>query len=254
MSTLKTLENGDLTARCEEMSLAEFDDIGKSINTMAFQLQNKIKNEYELSIAQKDLQLKALQSQIQPHFIINTIYSFITLNQIGEKEKLNDAFYAFARLLRYVLGKNNTTTLKEELSFLNSYCSLYQLRFGNKFSFDIKYDEAYKDLIIPKLLLQPLVENAVIHGIEPCEHPCHLLVDIYSYKGDLYITIEDNGVGFSNSQINSDKSIGIKNVESRISIWNSNVHLFIARAEATTIQIILMPGCKPEVINERSDS
>ena len=91
--------------------LREFNEIGASINTMAHQLQEKIKNEYELSIAQKNLQLQALQSQIQPHFIINTIYSFITLNQIGEQETLNDAFYSFAHLLRYVLSKDNSLSL-----------------------------------------------------------------------------------------------------------------------------------------------
>lgn len=95
----------------------------------------KNQNEYELSIAQKNLQLQALQSQIQPHFIINTIYSFITLNQIGEQETLNDAFYSFAHLLRYVLSKDNSTTIGKELDFLEDYCSLCLLRFGNRLSY-----------------------------------------------------------------------------------------------------------------------
>ena len=91
-AVLGELKVGNLNSRCEPLVIREFNEIGTSINAMAAQLQKTIRNEYELKLAQKNLQLQALQSQIQPHFIINTIYSFITLNQIGEQETLNDAF------------------------------------------------------------------------------------------------------------------------------------------------------------------
>lgn len=244
-STLKELEEGNLTSRCQPLPVREFNEIGASINTMAHQLQEKIKNEYELSIAQKNLQLQALQSQIQPHFIINTIYSFITLNQIGEQEILNDAFYSFAHLLRYVLSKDNSTTIGKELDFLEDYCSLCLLRFGNRLSYEIHCDDSLRPLCIPKLLLQPLVENAVIHGIEPSETPCSLCIDIHRNQGTLYIIIEDNGVGFTPEQLNSPDSIGIKNVETRIHIWNPDVRLYIYRVADTTIQALVIPDQTP---------
>ena len=105
------MEGGNLDAGCPELKLSEFQDIGSSVNHMALKLKEKIHNEYELRLAQKNLQFSALQAQIRPHFIINTIYSFITLNQIGETELLNDCFYRFANILRYVLGKEQETTL-----------------------------------------------------------------------------------------------------------------------------------------------
>lgn len=240
-STLKALESGNLNARCQPVPVEEFNEIAFSINAMAHQLQEKIKNEYELSIAQKNLQFQALQSQIQPHFIINTIYSFITLNQIGERELLNDSFYSFARLLRYVLSKDNQTTIGKELDFLNNYCSLCLLRFGNRMSYEIHCDEDLRSLELPKLLLQPLVENAVIHGIEPSEVPCTLEIDIRIHQGSLYIIIEDNGVGFKPEELNSPDSIGIRNVEHRFALWNPDARLFIYRAEDTTIQILIIP-------------
>ena len=92
-----------------------------------------------------------------------------------------------------------------------------------------------------KLLMQPLVENAVIHGIEPSEVPCCLDISITEHAGTIYIIIEDNGVGFTQEQLNSPDSIGIRNVEKRISIWNPQVRLHIYRIGGSTIQIIVIP-------------
>ena len=240
-SILKEVEEGNLCARCLPQPIEEFDKIGTSINIMAQRMQEKIKNEYELLISQKTLQFQALQSQIQPHFIINTIYSFITLNQIGETELLNDAFYSFASLIRYVLSHQSTTTLGKELDFLQNYCMLHHLRFGNRITYEIECDDSLKYIEIPKLLLQPLVENAVIHGIEPSENPCVLLISAEEHQNTIYIIIEDNGIGFTKAQLNSPDSIGIKNVETRMQIWNQQVQLSIYRIEHSSIQIIQIP-------------
>lgn len=240
-SVLKELEEGNLDSRCQALPVREFNEIGSSINAMAHQLQEKIKNEYELLIAQKNLQFQALQSQIQPHFIINTIYSFITLNQIGEQETLNDAFYAFARLLRYVLSRDSATTVGKELDFLNDYCSLFVLRFGDRLSYEIRCPDELRHLELPKLLLQPLVENAVIHGIEPSETPCKLDISLERHGDTLYLIIVDDGVGFTKEQLNSPGSIGIKNVENRIHLWNPDVKLMIYRVGRSTLQILVIP-------------
>lgn len=240
-SVLKDMENGNLNARCSELAVQEFDDIGIAVNGMAHQLQEKIKNEYELLIAQKNLQFQALQSQIQPHFIINTIYSFITLNQIGEKDLLNDAFYSFAHMLRYVLSRENTTTIGAELDFLNNYCMLHHLRFGHRITYNIHCEETLRDIQLPKLLMQPLVENAVIHGIEPSETPCFLNISVEKHQSTIYIIIEDSGVGFTKEQVNSPSSIGIKNVENRMEIWNEQAKLCMYRNDTLSIQVIVIP-------------
>ena len=240
-STLKIMENGDLEARCIDLPIREFQDIGFSVNHMAQKLQEKIHREYELLVAQKNLQFRALQSQIQPHFIINTIYSFITLNQIGETELLNDSFYSFADILHYVLRKDQETTLGKELDFLDSYCSLFHLRFGDRIQYKITCEETLRSLEIPKLLLQPLVENAVIHGIEPSVKPCTLTIFVEKHGEKIYIIIEDNGVGFQKEQLSSSTSIGLKNVENRIQLWNKKIQFYIYRVEGLTIQAIIIP-------------
>lgn len=250
LSTLKILENGNLDARCEGQTVQEFDDIAISINSMAHQLQEKIKNEYELTLNQQNLRFQALQSQIQPHFIINTIYSFITLNQIGEKDLLNDYFYSFAHLLRYVLRHENTTTIGKELDFLNNYCSLHHLRFGNRLTYHIDCPDHLRSFELPKLLLQPLVENAVVHGIEPSIVPCTIHIEVMEHGNKIYIMIEDTGVGFTAEQLNAPTSIGIKNVETRIGLWNKDVQLFINRVDNLTVQVLVIPLENKENTNE----
>lgn len=237
-TTLKNLEEGKLTARCEKLPVREFQEIGASVNAMACELQEKIKNEYELKLAHKSLQLQALQSQIQPHFMINAIYSFIALNQIGERELLNNSFYSFAHLLRYVLKRDRNTTIGGELDFLNDYCALCLLRFGNRLSYEISCPKELKELELPRLLLQPLVENAVIHGIEPSEVPCRLEVSVRKEGDRLYIIIEDTGVGFEEGALDASGSIGIKNVENRIALWKSGAKLMVYREGQATIQVI----------------
>ena len=237
---LKEMEGGNLDAGCPELKLSEFQDIGSSVNHMALKLKEKIHNEYELRLAQKNLQFSALQAQIRPHFIINTIYSFITLNQIGETELLNDCFYRFANILRYVLGKEQETTLGKELDFLESYCSLFHLRFGDRITYSILCDDELRSLKIPKLMLQPLVENAIIHGIEPSPDPCTLDISAKSYDDKIYIIIDDTGVGFSKEQLSSASSIGLSNVENRIRLWNEKTEFYIYRIDGRTVQAIII--------------
>ncbi len=240
-SALKEMEDGNLNARCENLPIREFQNIGSSVNHMAEKLQEKIHNEYELRIAHKNLQFQALQSQIRPHFIINTIYSFITLNQIGETELLNDCFYKFAAILRYVLSKDQNTTLGKELDFLDSYCALFHLRFGDRIRYTISCSESLRNLSMPKLLLQPLVENAVIHGIEPSEVPCGLTITAERHGGKIYLIIEDSGVGFTAEQLTSPNSIGIRNVENRIQLWSREIAFYMYRVDGLTIQAIIIP-------------
>ena len=89
--------------------------------------------------------------------------------------------------------------------------------------------------------MQPLVENAVIHGIEPSETPCSLNIHVEKHQNTIYIIIEDDGVGFTKEQVNSTTSIGIKNVETRMNIWDENVQLCMYRIDNRSIQVIIIP-------------
>ena len=262
INTFAELESGNLEIQVPPVDVEEFNQIGNSVNAMITQLNEKIKNEYLLTIQQKSIQLYALQSQIQPHFLINTIYCFIALNQIGEKDKLNSGFFSLAHLLRYVLSKEKFTTLGKEQRFLTDYLRLQQLRFGQRLYYEMDCPEEFRDLVIPRLLLQPLVENAIIHGIEPCEHPCVCRIRVMRDADLLHIYIEDNGVGFDPDELarksaeaaekafqpdphpeeapvlkSSKTSIGLYYVKERLRMWSDHATLNIRCDEVTCAEI-----------------
>jgi two-component system sensor histidine kinase YesM len=254
LTTFSELETGNLEVRCPPVAVREFNQIGTSVNDMIVRLNERIKNEYLLTIRQKSLQLHALRSQIQPHFLINTIYGFIALNQIGETKKLDAGFYSLARLLRYVLSKQYSTTIGQERDFLEDYLKLQQLRFGERLSYQLDCPEDLRSVQIPRLLLQPLVENAVIHGIEPCEHPCLCRVAVFRQEDRLHILVEDNGVGADPEEVrkksadaartdfqppdeDSKMSIGLHYVKQRLNMWSENAVMNLTFSETTRAEI-----------------
>ena len=190
-----------------------------AVRYLAEQLEATIKREYELQVRQKEFELNALQSQINPHFLFNSLNGLIGLNQIGQSEMLNQSLRALINLLRYTLGKSGESTVKTEMDFLRDYCELQRLRFRDRLNYSITYDPETAMYPMPKLILQPLVENAVIHGIEPCKHNCFLNIDLIHIRNRmLMITIEDDGVGFDPD--NTASHIGIDNVRQRVLLLN----------------------------------
>jgi sensor histidine kinase YesM len=174
---------------------------------------------YKELLERRDAEYRALQSQIQPHFLYNLLNGLIGLNRLGERRTLERAIFSLKDMLRYTLEKDDWTTVNEELRFLAKYCELQQMRFGDRLSvrFDCQREaEAFR---IPKLILQPLVENAIIHGIEPLGRPGTLEVTatLGRREGGLSIVVRDNGVGFAESGA-GERHIGLANVKERLLI------------------------------------
>jgi two-component system sensor histidine kinase YesM len=190
---------------------------------MSIQLFELIDREYRAVIKQRDAEYRALQSQIQPHFLYNTLNGFIGLNRIGERKGLEKAILSLSSMLRYILEQKDISTLKEEFFFLEKYCELQQIRFQEKLNFKVVCEEAVTELRIPKLLLQPLVENAIIHGVEPLNRPCLVTIiarlDTSDSSSKIVIEVVDNGLGFNIDEEKANARIGIANVSERIRLF-----------------------------------
>ena len=165
---------------------------------MTLSLKEHIDKEYVAALNQQAAQYQALQSQIKPHFLYNTLNGILSLNRIGRKEKVERAIRDLTGMLRYIQHTETVTTVAEEFRFIDSYCRLQKLRFPNKFSYSVDYDPKIGGLEIPRLLVQPFVENAVIHGIEPVPCSCLLTVEAQynEHKDSAVIRITDDGMGF----------------------------------------------------------
>jgi sensor histidine kinase YesM len=175
---------------------------------------------YKELLERREAEYEALQSQIQPHFLYNLLNGLIGLNRMGDRKSLEGALFSLKDMLRYTLEQNDWSTVAEELRFVSKYCELQQVRFQERLSVDIHCEEAAASFSIPKLILQPLVENAVIHGIEPLGGPGKLRVSARHIQKNgasgVGIVVIDNGVGFSVEDHPEDGRIGLRNVKERL--------------------------------------
>ncbi|MCM3289214.1 sensor histidine kinase [Paenibacillus sp. MER 180] len=239
------VRNGNLQARYEGAGSDELSYLGHSLNKMVIQLDELINREYKAVLAQQHAEYRALQSQIQPHFLYNVLSGFIGLNRIGDTKSLETAIISLSGMLRYILEENQWTTVEHEFKFLTKYALLQQLRFQDRLTIHIHYDDEAAECRIPKLLIQPLLENAVIHGIEPDDqaHTIHVSASIKQQDNVplICIGVRDDGVGFDAKAMQSQAHVGLANVNSRLKLVYPNAQLSIVSephiGTCVTIQI-----------------
>lgn len=190
------------------------------------------------------LEQQALQAMMNPHFIFNVMNSIQYFINTRDHTMANQILTGFARLIRKNLDICNKSyiNVEEEINYLNLYLSLEKLRFGDKMNYKIELDEEIdiQETLIPSMLLQPYVENAIWHGIMPKDSPGHINISIQKNKGDLQIRISDDGIGFNNSlaQKKGDHiSQGMKLTAQRIALLN--------KFKTTPIRMDVRPG-EPE--------
>ncbi len=220
VDVMAKVEKGDFSARVKVQKHDEIASLGNAFNLMTQQLNQLINQEYKSIIAEQKAEYRALQSQIEPHFLYNTLNSMIGMNRLHDHDLLEKAILSLTGMLRYVTEQADSTTMQAELLMIVQYCCLQKLRFQSRFDYEIEMEKAVADQMIPKLLIQPLVENAIIHGIEPSDKPCRLFVkaaeQMEAGKKKLVIIVEDTGVGFDTECIRDNTHVGLSNVMNRL--------------------------------------
>ncbi len=192
----------------------------RSLDQMIKRLNILIDREYRSELSKRNAEYHALQSQIQPHFLYNTLNGFIGLNRLGRRDELEDGIISLTGMLRYTLEQGDWTTIAKECTLLRRYCDLQKLRFEDRLEFNIQCSDQVLEFKIPKLLLQPLVENSIIHGTEPIKRKVHInifssITSIYD-KDYLQILIQDDGAGFDPDESLINNSVGLSNVKERL--------------------------------------
>ncbi|MBO0472128.1 sensor histidine kinase [Enterococcus ureasiticus] len=229
MGSMALVSKGDLNTRINDQETQfELKELSKGINTMLDNIEQYIADIYKLEIKQQDAHMRALQSQISPHFLYNTL-EYIRMYALSEgSEELADVVYAFSTLLRNNTDQAKTTTLEKELSFCEKYVYLYQMRYPDRIAYHFEIDEALEELVLPKFSIQPLIENYFVHGIDFSRNDNAISVKAHLVNGQVRILIRDNGKGISlqklkviqgklaSEQIELHDSIGLQNVNERL--------------------------------------
>jgi sensor histidine kinase YesM len=150
----------------------------------------------------KDAQLKSLQSQINPHFLFNTLNTASQLSMMEGADKASEFIENVAKLFRYNLKKiDEPVSLADEINNAKNYMYILKTRFGNKIEFFTDIDETAFDAVIPCTIIQPIVENAYIHGLEDLERKGEIHLNVKAHKEKILIEIIDNGMGMDKSQV-----------------------------------------------------
>jgi sensor histidine kinase YesM len=177
---------------------------------------------YRRLIEKENAEYQALQAQIQPHFLYNVLNGLIGLNRMGDREGLEGAIFFLKDMLRYILEHEERTAVAEEVAFLRRYCDLQRLRFGDRLEVLVSCSSEAAMHTIPKLLLQPLVENAIIHGIEPLERPGRVWIRCEVVSTDdgevLHLEVSDDGLGLPENSSCRREGIGLRSVRERLAL------------------------------------
>ncbi|MCU0635251.1 MAG: histidine kinase [Gemmatimonadaceae bacterium] len=180
------------------------------------QAERHARDAQQLTIRLAEAQLSALRAQLRPHFLFNTLNAVVALVRDGDRAAATDALLSLSRLLRATIegDARHQVALRDELRFTREYLALEQLRIGERLAVHVSVPEALLDIAVPSLVLQPLVENAVRHGVARVEGPVSVSVDARSDGTQLVLRVSDDGAGLSLSPARP--GVGLGNVRARL--------------------------------------
>lgn len=212
----------------------EIQHLGKTIRSMVEQMRKLMDDVVREQEEKRKNELDALQSQINPHFLYNTLDSIIWMVESERYDEAVDMVTALANLFRISISKGkNIITIREEFQHAINYSKIQKVRFKNKFQVDFILDESLEKYVTIKLIIQPLLENAIYYGVEAMDGDGEIVVMAYEKEDDIYIDVIDNGIGMPPEQVEHlltdgnyerkrGSGIGLKNVDQRIKLYFGN--------------------------------
>lgn len=242
---IRKFGNGRLDAQMREFDTREFDEISTRFNEMTGQIKNLITEVYEKQLLATQAQVKYLQSQINPHFMFNILSMLSMKAGLQGNKELQKLLSAFSRLIQGKIFRNGEIEIPlfQEMELIEFYLLLQGERFAGKITYDILCSEEVKNARIPRLSVEPLVENAVSHGLEPKPGSGHIRVEAKEENGKLRIQIKDDGVGFDVEEQKKNKGQAVEDEKhTHIGLTNTQQMLHTIYGEEASMKIESTPG------------
>ena len=208
------------------------DEIGylyRNFSLLVSRIDRYVSEDYKKRLLLKDYQYRSLQSQINPHFLYNTLDSINWLAKRSGQKNISTMVEALSHLMRYSISKNDasTITLRQEIDIVKDYIDIQSIRFGEELRFELDVEEDLYPYILPRLTIQPIVENCMNYAVGATDHPCVVRLEAHSDGNSIRLCVSDNGPGLSPEDFEKIASfktsphglgIGLKNINERIKL------------------------------------
>lgn len=254
---MKRFSTGDFEASTEVVGRDELAYLSRQFNQMVSQTNELITERYKMKLVEKNAILKALEAEINPHFLYNALQAISTKALKAERFDIADMVDALALTLRYCISGKDIVRASEELLHIERYMSLQKARFGGRLQLVIDWDPELKELELPKLSLQTLVENAIKHGVEMVSTSVTIRINARAAGGHAFIIVSDNGPGFAagrlkhvlesfeadwNERAEEEGSVGLVNLNTRLKLlYGTSSQLVIRTSPSGTEMEMLIP-------------
>ena len=244
---------------------ARQDEVGiltQEFHQMMEKITELIHENYEKQILIKDTQYQALQAQIRPHFLYNTMNSINWLIRSGRGEEASRAMVAFSNFLRASFSKNLEDTVEKEVETVENYMNIQKIRYQNRIEFILETEGTLDQYLMPRMTLQPLVENAINYGVDNSLKRCRILVRAREESESLTLDVEDDGPGMSGEELESVRNftmkpkgngIGLKNISERLRLFYNDqavMDIWSVEGEGTRIHIEIPKKERDEYVQD----
>ena len=259
-SGMKTFRKGDFDTKIELNREDEFEQLAVGFNKMTSQLKQTINERVKAERMINETRIQMMQAQLNPHFLYNTLDTIKWVAKANGVPEVATMSASLAGILRTSISEKQFCKLSKELELIQNYCEIQKIRFDDKFDITIDVPQDVMDAIIPKLIMQPIVENAIIHGMNETENG-HIYVAAVRDKNEekdlLKISIQDDGVGISDEMmkaLNNDDvetlkgHLGLNNVNTIIRLYYGKEYgvMAVRPTEGGTVMIITLPYSEKE--------
>ena len=249
---MKKFQRGSLSSKVEVEGQKELVELSESFNEMIDEISTLMNQVMSEQRAKRKTQMIALQNQINPHFLYNTLDSILWLNENKLNEDVEKMIVALSRFFRTSIStEKNIIPLSEEIEHAKNYLLIQKIRYHNKFSYVFEVDDHLLDFNVLKLGLQPVVENAIYHGIHPEDGKGIITIRAYESETSVILEVENTGYGISQVDIDkiydnfkdkeTSKHIGLKNISQRLQLYYgemSKVEIVSEPDEHTIVRLI----------------
>lgn len=195
---LQEVAKGDFHAKLPDYGNLEFGEISRGFNRMTAEIDHLVNEVYEKQLLVRDMELKFLQTQMNPHFMFNVLKALALQARIDGNEELGKKIAVFSQLIQAKVYRSGTekVQIKQEMEYVRYYLEIQQFRYGQNFTYSIEIGDGLEECYIPKLCIQLVAENAVVHGLETKTGAGKVEITVEQDIKGLLITVADNGVGF----------------------------------------------------------